>query len=112
MIDAYEFGRIVIDGKEFTSDLIILPERVDDTWWRKEGHNLNIEDLELVIRAKPEALVVGTGATGLMQVPDRTKHYIESKGIKLIVGSTGEACEQYNRLSRTAKTVAALHLTC
>jgi len=28
-IDSYSFGRIVIDGQVYTSDVIIYPDRVD-----------------------------------------------------------------------------------
>ncbi|RLI41160.1 hypothetical protein DRO69_11945, partial [Candidatus Bathyarchaeota archaeon] len=63
MIDSYDFGVIVIKGKRYTSDVIVLPEKVIDGWWRKEGHSLHMEDLKEVIERepKPEVLVVGTG---------------------------------------------------
>jgi len=76
MIDSYEFGRIVVDGQAYTSDLIILPDRVDAGWWRKEGHNLCVEDIEQAMSANPDVLVVGTGADGLMKVPDDTREYV------------------------------------
>jgi len=28
-IDHYEFGRIVVDGREETNDLVIMPDRLD-----------------------------------------------------------------------------------
>ncbi|WP_162148668.1 hypothetical protein [Desulfuromonas sp. TF] len=31
-IDAYSFGRIVVNGREYTSDLIIYPERARPEW--------------------------------------------------------------------------------
>ena len=31
-IDDYRFGRIVIDGRAYTSDLILLPHRVVENW--------------------------------------------------------------------------------
>jgi hypothetical protein len=37
---------------------------------------------------------------------------INSKGIKLIVKPTREACLIYNQLSSSQKVVALLHLTC
>lgn len=49
LIESYEFGAIVISSKKYTSDVIILPERVIDGWWRKEGHKVHIEDLEDII---------------------------------------------------------------
>ena len=49
-IDHYDFGRIVIDGREETRDLIILPDRVVRDWWRQEGHVLVVDDLGEVWR--------------------------------------------------------------
>jgi len=113
MIESYSFGRIVINGRSYTSDLIVFPSHVKDSWWRKEGHRLNIEDLREVIEEAPEVLVVGTGYYGLMKVPEDVKEYLANKGIKLIAKRTREACENFNSLLRSGKkVVAALHLTC
>ena len=112
MIEHYDLGRIVIDGKEYTSDVIIYPDHVDGNWWRKEGHRLQIVDIEKAIEEKPEILIVGTGASGLMEVPKEAESYITSRGIRLVVDRTREACKAYNRFSKLAKTIGALHLTC
>jgi hypothetical protein len=48
-IDHYEFGRIVIDGRQETNDLIILPDRVVRNWWRQNGHALVLDDLVEVL---------------------------------------------------------------
>jgi len=112
MIDSYDFGRIVINGKRYNSDLIVFPDKVGDGWWRKEDHQLHVEDLKDVLEAKPEVLVVGTGYSGLMTVPPETRKYVESEGIELIAQRTAEACKTFNRLVQSRKVVAALHLTC
>ena len=112
MIESYDFGRIVVDGKTYTADVIIYPDRVDGSWWRKEGHGLDPADLTEVVREKPEVLVVGTGYYGAMRVPPETREHLESQGIQVIVVRTTEAWQTYNRLGRDQKTVAALHLTC
>jgi hypothetical protein len=112
MIDSYDFGHIVIDGKTYTSDVIIYPNKVNDSWWRKEGHELCVDDLEDVLDKKPDVIVVGTGNPGLMKVLPETEKLIKSKGIKLIVQPTKEACQTYNQLSSSQKVIALLHLTC
>ena len=112
MINSYDFGRIVVDGKAYTNDVIIFPDRVKDNWWRKEGHALHIEDIETVVEEKPEVLIVGTGKYGILNVLPETREYIKSKGIELIVEPTDRACEIYNEISKDKKAVAALHLTC
>jgi hypothetical protein len=112
-ITLYEFGRISVDGKNYQSDVIISRKGVQDKWWRKEGHNLAIDDLENVLQAKPEIVVIGCGYYGRMQVPDATKEYLTNKGIRVEIANTSEAVTRFNTLQQDcARIVAALHLTC
>ncbi len=53
MIESYSFGQIIIDGKKYNSDLIIYKNDINSNWWRKEGHNLYIEDVQDIINKKP-----------------------------------------------------------
>ncbi len=111
-IDSYNFGRIAINGKNHTSDVIIFPDRVQDDWWRDESHELTLKDITGIIEENPEILLVGTGASGMMRVLPEVKRAAEARHIQLITQPTREACATYNQLSRARKTVAALHLTC
>ena len=112
MIDGYEFGEISIDGKTYHRDVIIYKDRVDDAWQRVEGHKLCLSDIAQILDKKPEILVIGTGADGVMNVPADVIASIEAKGIRVIAKKTGDACEDYNQLSATKNVIAALHLTC
>lgn len=112
MIESYSFGEIEIDGKKYTNDVIIFPNHVKGNWWRKEGHRLNPEDIEDVIEASPDTLIVGTGANGRMTVPDETRNYIESEDIDLIVERSRGAVKKFNEIAGEMDTVAAIHLTC
>jgi len=111
-IDSYEFGQIEIEGKSYRSDLIIYPDRIDSRWWRKQGHSLQIEDLQGIVEARPEILVVGTGRNAMMAIPQSTRDYLSSLGIELIAEDTQKACQTFNRIGRERRAVAALHLTC
>jgi len=111
-IERYSFGSITIGGRTYTSDVIIYPEGVDASWWRKEGHSLSIKDLDDVIKAKPDVLIVGTGAYGVMKVPKETISYLESKGIEVQIDLTKNAVELFNKLHSNRKVIAAFHLTC
>ena len=112
-IESYEFGRIVIDGREYRADVLVLPERVVADWWRLEGHSLAPEDLRDVVAAKPKILVVGTGAYGVMSVPGDTVTHLEGRGIKIEAYDTATAVRRYNDLVAAGEAVAAaLHLTC
>jgi len=112
MIESYDFGRIVVGGRKFESDLVIFPDRIKGDWWRKEGHTLSVDDIKEIIEVKPEVLIVGTGYSGLMKIHPGTDRYLKSTGIELIAAKTKEACEIYNELSKSRRVVAALHLTC
>ena len=112
-IAGYRFGRIDIDGRTYTSDVIITPERVIDGWWRKQGHALAVADLDDVVAARPDVLVIGTGYFGRMSVPQGTRRYLEAQGIQVRDARTGEAVHDFNQLQEeSGRVVAALHLTC
>lgn len=111
-IDRYRFGEIVIDGRRYTRDVIIYPDRVDGNWWRGEGHSVTPADLWEAAQARPEILVVGQGSAGRMDVPAETRRWLESQSIRVIAEPTGQAWQTYNRLCKEHRVVAALHLTC
>jgi hypothetical protein len=115
MIDSYEFGVIVINGKKYTRDVIVFPEKVVDGWWRRKGHELCLEDLQEVFRHEPklEVLVVGTGYYGLVKTSPEVKNALKSQGIEFTAQPTREACQTFNKFLKSNKRVAgAFHLTC
>lgn len=111
-VDSYRFGHIEIDSTAYENDVIIFPDHVRSDWWRKEGHVLNLEDLDDVFDARPETLVVGQGAYGRMSIPAATRRAIEDAGIEVVAAPTDDAVKQYNELREHGSVVAALHLTC
>ncbi len=112
MIESCSFGQICVRGITYRADLIIFPDRILSNWWRKDGHELHMEDLEEVMREKPEVFIIGTGQAGVMAVPPDVIKNLEKAGIKVVVKKTPEACKAYNQLHETEKIAAALHLTC
>lgn len=106
---------MVVNGKRYTNDLIVFPEKIVSGWWRKEGHKLCVEDLKEVFSHTPlpEVLVVGTGYSGLVKVLPEVETALNERGIKLIVQPTGEAYKTFNEFLRAGRLVAgAFHLTC
>jgi len=39
----------------------VAPDRVVTNWWRREGHSLTLDDLDKVLDALPERLLIGIG---------------------------------------------------
>jgi len=109
-LEGYSFGRITVDGSEQTRDLIVLPDRVVTDWWR-EGHSLVMEDLDEVIDALPERLILGVGAHGRLHPDSEVIVALERRGIAVECLRTDEAVRRYGELDER-RTAAALHPTC
>jgi hypothetical protein len=112
MIEDYHFGSITVDGKTYTGDIKIISGEVVSDWWRIEGHKLAVADIEDILDAGPDVLVVGKGDPGLMEVLPETEKLLEELGILLVAKPTAEALKTYNSLLGQRKVAFAAHLTC
>jgi hypothetical protein len=112
-IESYSFGVMKVDGKEYRQDLIVFPDKVRPNWWRKQGHSLAVEDVRDVIEFKPELLIVGTGDSGMMDIPATTEKALQDAGIEVIAKNTAQAYSMFNEQIKKGKNVVgAFHLTC
>jgi hypothetical protein len=110
-LENYSFGRLKVDGREHTRDLIVLPDRVVPDWWRREGHSLAMEDLDEVLDELPERLVLGVGAHGRLRPDAAVIAELERRGVQVECLPTDAAVRRYRELDEH-RTAAALHLTC
>ena len=113
MIEAYSFGSLTFDGKRYGKDLKILRGRVTENWWRREGHRVDVADVEDLLEASPGVLVVGMGAKGWLRVSGGLKKALEDKGIRLVAQGSSAAVKTFNKLLDEGEDVAGVfHLTC
>lgn len=114
MIEKCRFGSMIVDRQQYRSDVMIFPDgRVVGNWRRAAGHYLEMQDIDDLLAAKPEVLVVGTGIFGLMRPADNLAEMLSAQGIELLAARTKTAAQEYNRLKQGSKCVAAcFHLTC
>jgi hypothetical protein len=111
MIEAYSFGRIVVDGKIYINDIKIFKNKVKPEWWRLEGHKLQLSDMEDVIAAKPKIIVVGRGHDGVMVVAEEVREFCKENKIELIELYTAEAVKKFNEIAGPG-VIGLFHLTC
>ena len=110
-IGSCDFGKINIDEKEYTHDMILYQDKVSP-WLQQQSHWVGVSDLGEIIEKKPEIVILGTGHSGVMEVSKEAKEYLEKLGIEVIIEQTKKACDIFNELSEKQGVVAALHLTC
>jgi hypothetical protein len=110
-IDSTKFGEIVIDRKTYYSDMIV--------WWdgkkefRDKSHVFDIDEFVNLLKREPDAIVIGTGQRGVVEVPDKVKELAERKGIQLFVDKSPNAVDIFNGLVKNnKKAVGVIHTTC
>ncbi len=113
LVESYDFGRIVVGGREYRSDVVLGDEIIVENWWRKEGHRICIEDLEWLDKVDAEVVIFGTGAYGRVKVDEEVVKLLEKRGIEVLIEQSSKAVEKFNELKkRGKKVVLAIHLTC
>lgn len=112
-IESYQFGKMVIDGIQYTHDVIIQKNGVPGDWWRERSHHLTLADIPCLQNEKPDVLIVGTGKFGLMKIHKDVSDYCTKNGIEMIQKDTSRAVEIFNEMQYSGKhIIAAFHLTC
>jgi len=111
-ISSYSFGQIIFDKKEYNSDVIIYPDKIDSSWWRKKSHSVFLDDIPGILNKNPETIIFGTGFYGMMKIENQVKKEFTKRGINLIIEKSGKAVQIFNEHNKEQKVIAALHLTC
>jgi hypothetical protein len=113
-IDRYDFGELVVDGREIRTDVLLTPGGVQENWWRREGHVLRLADLGGLLDNHPERLIIGSGAFGRMRPDPGLGPELAARGVAVEVLPTAAAVDRINELLRLGRGswVGALHLTC
>jgi hypothetical protein len=109
-IKSSTYGSITVDGKTYSHDVYIFPSgKVEE---REYGHTFTKEQIEHLLKEKPEVLVVGKGTSGMAALSDGARSLLEEKGIEIIEGHTPDIRDKFNELAKTKKLAAIIHVTC
>ena len=106
LIQLYEAGRIVINGRDFQDSLIVAPERLIPGWRPRAVAELTSEDFTPVVELGPQILILGTGPTQIFPAPGVLIQAYQ-RGMGLEIMDTGAACRTYNILMAEGRRVAA-----
>lgn len=120
MIKGYRFGSITIDNKPYNYDVEVRWDGEVLKWWRGESHIIDVEDIKRAVKQSPDAIIIGTGESGLAKVTEAVQKLVTEKGIKLVIDVTREAVRTFNLIHQTltkkqgkqGKVIGLFHLTC
>ena len=109
-INDSEYGWIKIDGDTYKHDVYILPSGKVEK--REYGHTFTKEQIEHLLKEKPEAIVVGQGTSGMAKLGEGARAFLEKKGVKIYEDWTPKIIDKFNELAKAKKTAAIIHVTC
>jgi len=113
MIEHYSFGRMTIQGRVFTDDVLICRDMLVSPWWRKQGHVVQIKDVHDLLAYDPEVIILGQGDPGQMKASRELLDHVQALGIELIQKPSREAVQLFNRrLDHGEHVCGGFHLTC
>jgi hypothetical protein len=116
-IDSFNFGFIVVDEKQYSSDIVILPDgRVKERTpgkGRLGSHTIARSEVEALTRSQPEVILIGTGVQNMARLAHDAEFYLNEPDLNLTLMPSNEVVKKYNELVEDGEKVAALiHVTC
>lgn len=116
-INSFNFGFIVVDGKQYIYDVVILPDGTvkqrESTKTRLGSHKIAWSDVADIANEQPEVVVIGTGTSALAKLSEDAGVNLRQANINLVVLPSPQAVEKFNQLAGEGKRVATLiHITC
>jgi hypothetical protein len=116
-VDSFEFGSIVIDGKRYGCDVLVLADGTvkerKGAFWKFGGHVIKKREIDSLVEGNPEIIILGMGTSGRVRLASDAELVLGRLGVKWMTLPSLEASERLNELLDNGKRVAALiHVTC
>jgi len=112
-----EFGKIVVDGKEYSKDIIIKKGKVEKRkkkaskeFKEKNGHTPLTDKEEIPWKCK--TLLIGTGFDGALPIDENVHKKASKRGVELKIMKTGDLINHINELEIMDDINAIIHITC
>jgi uncharacterized protein len=105
-ITAYGDAHVAINGRMLERSLLLLPDRIDETWGPADFTALALPHLEALAALPCDVLLLGTGRRQRFPPAALLRPLIEA-GRSVEIMDTGAACRTYNILLAEGRAVAA-----
>jgi hypothetical protein len=116
-IDSFNFGFIVVDDKQYSQDVVILPDGIvkerNPGKGRLGSHSIARSEIEVLTREQPDIILIGTGVHGMARLARDAEHYLTEPDLNLTILPSPQIVKKYNQHVEDGERVAALiHITC
>ena len=109
-INSSTYGSITIDGIKYGHDVYVLPSgKVEE---REYGHTFTKDQVEYVLKEDPNTVVIGKGTSGLASLSGDARVLLEKRKVEIIEAYTPAIVDKFNKLTKTKKVAAIIHVTC
>jgi uncharacterized protein len=106
LIESYEDGCIRVGNSEFTQNLLLMPDKLQEIWQLTNMDELSGKHLAELANYKPDVLLIGCGKTQHFPHPSIFVPLMKS-GIGYEIMPTHAACRTYNILMAEDRRVLA-----
>jgi uncharacterized protein len=106
LIESVDPGRVRVGGRDYTSSLLVLPDRVVPDWPPESIGDLSGRVLGALLEHRPEIVILGTGSRQVFPEP-RLFVSLMDLGVGYEVMATDAACRTYNILLAEGRRVLA-----
>ena len=116
-ITGLSWGRLEVEGSDAPyKDAKLYPGGSREWDWNETGTShspgVQIADVEELLDAGAEVVVLSRGMVGRLQVPEETVEALEERGVDVHVLRTEGAAERYNELAEEERVGGLFHSTC
>jgi uncharacterized protein len=106
VVTAYGDDFISISGRQLRRSLLLLPDRLDESWGPTRYIELDSHHLHVLADLHCDVLLLGTGRQQHFPAPSMLRPLIE-RGRSIEIMNTQAACRTYNILLAEGRLVAA-----
>ncbi len=102
----YGDGKLKVNQSEYTTSLIIFPDKLYTDWPVASVDDLEVQHFEQIITRNPDIVLLGTGLQQKFPSVELRRSLVQAQ-LNLEVMDTAAACRTYNLLVAEGRDVAA-----